>query len=121
MLINLSNHPYIYWGELQRREALERWGAVEDLPFPVIDPNFSRDELLPIVDDYFGKCKERYLKYGKATTFHVMGESVFCFHLINKLLAAEYRVVASAATRDVEYTTDGHKITIFNFIRFRAY
>ncbi len=121
MLINLSNHPYIYWGELQRREALERWGAVEDLPFPIIDPNLSREELLPIVDDYFDKCRERAIKYGDATTFHIMGESVFCFLLINKLLAAGYGVVASATTRDAEYMMDGHKITMFNFIRFREY
>ena len=121
MLINLSNHPYIYWGELQRREALEQWGEVEDIPFPAIDPNLSREELLPIVDDYLGKCMACAIRYGDGTAFHIMGESVFCFHLINKLLAAGYRVVASAATRDAEYMADGHKITMFNFVRFREY
>lgn len=121
MLINLSNHPFAYWGGEQRRSALAAWGDVEDMAFPTIDPAASREQLMPIVDECFSRCCAVATEYGAATAFHIMGESVFCYHIVARLLAAGYRVVASTTTRNTEYLPDGRKIATFDFVNFRDY
>lgn len=121
MLINFSNHPLAQWGQRQRREAMARWSGIEDMDFPVIDPTLSREELYPLVEEYFEQCRARAGMYGPDVAFHVMGESVFCYHLISHLLNAGYTVVASTTIRDVDYRSDGLKLSQFEFIRFREY
>ncbi|OUO18513.1 hypothetical protein B5F90_09940 [Alistipes sp. An31A] len=121
MLINFSNHPLEQWGPRQRQEAVTRWGAIEDMAFPAIDPTWSREELLPLVETCFEQCRDRAEQYGCEVAFHIMGESVFCFHLIGRLMKAGYTVVASTTVRDVAYRTDGLKLSQFEFIRFREY
>lgn len=121
MLINFSNHPLTQWGDRQRQEAEIRWGAIKDMPFPAIDPTWSREELFPIVEDSFEQCRQMGEQYGCDIAFHVMGESVFCYHLIGRLLNAGYTVVASTSVRNAACQTDGVKLSHFKFIRFREY
>jgi hypothetical protein len=121
MLINLSNHPLSQWGTTQRREAEQRWGEVADMPFPKVDPTLSREALLPLVERYVAQCLQLGSRYGADTAFHVMGESVFCYHLVGRLLQAGYAVVASTTVRNVSYEEKGCKQSLFEFVRFRAY
>lgn len=121
MLINVSNHPHEQWGEVQKQNAIKLWGAIKDIAFPSINPELSREELLPMVEDFFNQCQIEALKYGPDTVFHVAGEHVFCFHLVGHLLQSGYSVVASTTERIISYQADGAKISRFQFVRFRYY
>lgn len=52
MLLNFSNHPYERWSEKQRRMALEMFGSVEDLEFPLVDPEKDEEYIDKLADDY---------------------------------------------------------------------
>lgn len=121
MLINLSNHPVALWSKPQREMAVARWGDVGDMTFPDINPSLSREELLPTVETYYAACRAKAEACGDKVAFHVMGESVFCFHLVGRLLQAGYTVVASTSTRNAVCNADGMKISQFEFVNFREY
>jgi hypothetical protein len=52
MLLNLSNHPFAAWQPAQIEAALGEFGAVEDLPFPHIDPSWSSETVQNLARDY---------------------------------------------------------------------
>lgn len=120
MLINLSNHPSKYWGEKQMVAACKLWGSVVDIPFPQVDPEWEREIIIDQVDKWVDELCSKIQQYTEASAFHIMGESVFCFHLINRLKAKGYCVVASTANRVVEYSGED-KISHFEFVKFREY
>lgn len=121
MLINLSNHPSVYWSERQMSMARERWGQVIDLSFPALSPTLTTAEVLVIAEEYKGRCVDMLRNSAdEVSAVHLMGEIVFCFRLVQLLKDAGVMVVASAAERDVSYTNDV-KNSIFNFVTFREY
>lgn len=121
MLINLSNHPFVYWSEEQRVEARNRWGRVEDISFPQIDPMADTDTVQTIARDYCSRCVRLLHEAGETpSAVHLMGEMVFCFHLTTLLKAEGVEVVASTARRNVSYSASVKK-TIFDFVTFRNY
>lgn len=44
LLVNLSNHPYKDWSEDQKKAA-EKYGEVQDMAFPEIDPAMKIDKI----------------------------------------------------------------------------
>ncbi|MFH0988540.1 MAG: CRISPR-associated protein [bacterium] len=123
MLLNLSNHPLDKWSAEQREAAEQQFGAVEDMPFPQLDPGASLEAINAVVDDYLTKCTER-LKTAKtdaANAIHLMGEYTFSYQFLKKMEALGIPCVASTTERIVTNNPDGSKTTVFKFVQFRPY
>lgn len=120
MLINISNHPSSEWGKKQKSEALAMWGGVVDIDLPHIDPNLSCEEVIQKASSDVHHYMEIAAKYASSSAFHIMGESVYCYHTIRLIKEAGCTVVASATERVVEYKNNA-KLSHFSFVRFREY
>lgn len=114
-LLNLSNHPIATWTEKQLAEARRLYGDVEDLPFPLIPPDMTEEELEKLVEEYLQEIKQR-----APAAVHIMGEMTFTCRLVQKLKEAGITCLASTTERLVQ-EVDGKKITEFRFVRFRKY
>ncbi len=120
MLINLTNHPSSQWEEAQL-QAAEQFGVCVDMPFPVIDPNASFDEIDILAEEYFSKIEELAREKSSTPVVHLMGEMTFLFSLANKLKDSGIRTIASTSKRSSIDLGNGQKKIEFNFVRFRDY
>ncbi len=121
MLINISNHPLIEWSAEQIAAAREQWGDVCDVALPNINPHLDGVEVLHKAENDAQNYSSIIKQYDEMSAFHIMGESVYCFHVVNILKKMGYKVVASTTERhNVEYK-NGNKISHFEFVRFREY
>lgn len=119
MLINCTNHPYKIWNEPQRKGALE-YGEVIDIPFPVIEPEYTGAKIRDIVTEYADRIKA----YDPDAVL-VAGEYTFAFMLVDKLLKDNIKVVCSCSKRvTTEIKKDdgtNEKSSVFLFEGFREY
>lgn len=116
MLLNFSNHPSSTWSEFQMLTAIEEYGSVIDLHFPIVSPEATPNEIEQLAFTYFHKIKEF-----KPSAVHLMGEMTFCFALCNILHKNGIKAIASTTKRIVDYEKDGNKISRFLFVQFREY
>ena len=119
LLINLSNHPYAGWSQVQK-EAACSYGECVDIPFPAVAPCASSAEIEASVAEYEARIME-YADKSPVLTVHIMGEMTFCFSLVRRLKARGIRCIASCAKREVEEMDDERIKSVYNFIRFRDY
>lgn len=119
MLLNFSNHPYENWPEKQKKIAIEMFGSIKDLEFPLVDPEKDEEYIDKLSDEYLRIIKKLNDEYGKITV-HIMGEMTFCFALIKKLKFWDIPCVASTTRRNVSFVNN-QKISEFEFVRFRYY
>jgi len=116
MFINLSNHKSINWKDKQVVEAASISTPIHDIKFPKVPPE---------VDVIFiaNKTKElvTYIISLNPTVVHVMGEHTLTFNIVMELKKAGIRTIASTSKRISYINEDGHKISIFDFVRFRDY
>jgi len=123
MLINLSNHPSKKWGKKQQMTAEENYGVISDLPFPDIDPSWSKDKILKLSNEYFDRIAQMLdscANEPKPNAVHIQGEFTFVFNLVTVLKSSKIQCIASTSQRKVK-EADGKKIVEFNFIQFREY
>ena len=120
MLINISNHPFSYWEEKQRRAA-EIYGKCIDLPFPSIDPLGDEEYIESLAEDYLKQVLRYKLSNDEEIVVHLMGEMNFVFSLLEKLKMKGIKCMASTTKRLIQYYDDGVKETRFSFVRFRYY
>lgn len=118
LFLNLSNHPSAQWDEAQR-SAAEAYGALEDMAFPPIDPEWEIAEVEQLAETYAEKISEHAKQ--RVVTVHLMGELTFCFALVRKLQERGVRCVASCAKRETKDMDGGAKLAVFKFVRFREY
>ena len=117
MFINLTNHPSEKWSE-EQLEAAQQYGKVVDLAFPIIEPTFSKEDILSLVKE----CMETIMGIKEGETIvHVMGEMTFTHNLVNALKAVGITSLASTTERNTSITPDGRKISEFKFVQFREY
>lgn len=116
MFVNLTNHPSLAWSDGQRQAALQ-YGEILDLPFPVIDPAASTEEVKALAD----KTVDAIKQLDGSPVVHVMGEMTFTYAIVARLKALGITCVASTTERDTVVAPDGRKITTFKFVRFREY
>ncbi len=117
MFINLTNHPSDKWSE-EQLEAARRYGEIVDLSFPIIEPTYSKDDIMFLVRE----CTETIMGIKEGVTVvHVMGEMTFTYNLINALKDAGITCLASTTERNTIMTPDGKKISEFKFVQFREY
>lgn len=119
LLVNLSNHPYKDWSEDQKKAA-EKYGEVQDMAFPEIDPAMKIDKIkkeiaVAQIDEIKNMCKERRV------TVHIMGEMSYTFYVVSQLKAFGIRCICSTSERDTEDLGGGEKKVSFHFKRFRDY
>lgn len=116
MLLNLSNHPSARWGQEQLQVAKEQFGAVQDMPFPNIDPSWTTTKVAQLAKSYFKQILEH-----KTKAVHLMGEMTFTYILVSLLQTSGIQCVASTSERKVIEEEDGKKTVLFNFKQFREY
>ena len=117
MFINLTNHPSDKWSKEQMKAA-RNYGEVVDVQFPVIEPTFSKEDILNLVKE----CAEAIMGIKKGDTFvHRMGEMTFTYNLVNALKDVCITCLASTTERNTIITSDGKKISEFKFVQFREY
>ena len=119
LLVNLSNHPYKDWSEDQKKAA-EKYGEVQDMAFPEIDPAMKIDKIkkeiaVAQIDEIKNMCKERRV------TVHIMGEMSYTFYVVSQLKAFGICCICSTSERDTEDLGGGEKKVSFHFKRFRDY
>ena len=112
MLINLSNHPSSGWGEKQKRAAMDRFGAILDMPFPEVPPEASGAEIDALAWEYFTKIAAME---GSGNAVHLAGEFTFTYMLLKKLEQAGITAVCSTTRRNPEGKGE------FEFVAFREY
>jgi hypothetical protein len=121
MLINLSNHPSDQWGVHQKETAINEFGDIVDIDFPVIDPEWDIKQISELAYEFYSKIDKSIINNKKdSTVVHLMGEVTFCFRMANMLRKAGIRCVASTTRRNVQIE-DGVKKSIFVFVKFREY
>lgn len=118
LLLNLSNHPYADWDDVQKQAALS-YGECRDMPFPQIDPTIDTKQIIQMADEYVGKIEELSHQYN--LTVHVMGEMSFTYRVVTRLTALGIRCICSTSRRDTYINDKGDKVVSFNFRRFRDY
>lgn len=119
LLVNLSNHTYKDWSEDQKKAA-EKYGEVQDMAFPEIDPAMKIDKIkkeiaAAQIDEIKNMCKERRV------TVHIMGEMSYTFYVVSQLKAFGILCICSTSERDTEDLGGGEKKVTFHFKRFRDY
>ncbi len=117
MLINFSNHPSSRWSAEQIK-ATTRYGSVVDLPFPIVDPEATSDDIRCLADYYVKRIVE--IGAGQKITVHVMGEMTLCHAVVSMLLRLGIPCVASTSERIV-IEKDNKKTSTFCFVQFREY
>ncbi|MGH7453274.1 MAG: CRISPR-associated protein [bacterium] len=129
MLLNLSNHAANKWSAEQLHAAEQRFGAVHDVPFPVIDPKADLETITELAHDYVRKCHDILNDAAirnpqsaiEKSAIHVMGEMAFVYQFVKLATAAGLRCVASTTERLAVDHPDGSKTSEFRFVRFREY
>ena len=119
MLINLSNHPHETWPSDQYKKAIDKYGSIFDLQFPIIDPDAPLHEVAFVAENYYVKIRKIAAEH--VATVHLMGESTFCYQLLLLLKDTGIPCVASTTMRVVDTNGNGQKISLFVFHQFRPY
>lgn len=118
MFINLTNHPSSQWDERQTKAA-RQFGEIEDMAFPQVNPNDSREDIAAIAEETAKIIVEK--SHYCDVTVHVMGEMTFVYNLVSRLKSMGIRCVASTTERIVKDNDDGTKTSEFSFVGFREY
>ncbi|MFK7949468.1 MAG: CRISPR-associated protein [Saprospiraceae bacterium] len=122
MLLNLSNHPSTKWGEKQKNTATEKYGNIQDVPFPHVQPTATSDDIKKLAADYVKQIRNlAKVEKNKPFAVHIMGEMTLVFRIIKLLKRSKITCVASTTFRDTIDNPDGSKTFKFEFIQFREY
>lgn len=118
MLLNLSNHPSSKWSHQQKDAAIKQFGGVLDMPFPMIDPNATLEEVQSLAEETFEAINALHLT---GLSVHVMGEFTFCYAFLKLLEQQGIDAYASTTKREVRIDESGIKTSVFLFFKFRLY
>lgn len=120
MFINLSNHPSETWQENQLKAA-RHYGDIVDIPFPLIDPNSTTEQVYRLALSYCNQVEQfSGVSPKNKIVVHVVGEPVFTFIIVTLLINKGYKVVASTTQR-VSEQIGNEKRSVFKFVQFRDY
>lgn len=120
MLINITNHPSALWSKAQTQAALEQFGPIEDLPFPLVRAEMSDEEIGKLTRSYLSQILDC-----DHPTVLLQGEFIFTYRLI--VLLKEHRIPVVACQSNIEreeyQDENGNTVkqTVYRFGRFRAY
>ena len=119
IFINHTNHSSGKWSA-EQTVAAEKFGRIVDLPFPEVPPNFSTEEVKQLVLENL----QEILKL-KPTVVLCQGEFSYTVAMVEELKKIKIPVMAATSERIVSeiVEADGStkKVSVFRFVRFRAY
>lgn len=122
MLLNLSNHPSTKWGKKQTQTAIEKYGNIQDMPFPHVQPTATSEDIKKLAADYVKQIRTlAKAEENQPFAVHIMGEMTLVFRIIKLLKRSKITCVASTTFRDTIENPDGSKTFKFEFIQFRTY
>ena len=120
MMLNCTNHPFAQWSEAQKCAAAAAYGAVKDLPFPVVSPAWGTRQLAQTADALCAQMTamepDAVLCQGEmgltcAVAYRLWKKGIPVVHACSERIACE--------RRDGEGRTV--KTSVFAFCAFRAY
>ena len=120
-LLNLTNHPHDKWPAEQAAaaRALGDEVTIDDLPFPLVAPSATTEQVDALADELADDIAQRYPAH--ATVVHLSGEYTLTVALVARLQGLGFRVVASTTDRIVSVDAAGDRHIKFQFVQFRAY
>lgn len=126
MLINFTNHPSDKWTDDQKNCAIELYGELKDLPFPVVPTSAGAPEVIVMADGIIGNILRIKEESSAAEAFAVMaqGEFTLTYAVVSRLKSMGITVVSAVSERVVtEQVENGEvrKTVIFRFAGFREY
>ena len=96
MLVNVSNHPSNKLWPEEQLEAARPYGQIVDLPLPYLGPETTLEQTEAYADDYCAKICAM-----KPQAVVVVGETVFVFQLVTRLLNAGITTLCTRSRRRV--------------------
>lgn len=129
MFINLTNHNYVAWSELQKKEAEKQFGEFTGLEgFPMIGPYLSKEDVARTVREVLSDINDA-VRYNGLTPADVsivcQGEMTFTFEFVRVANSMGYKCFAATSERKTIETQlpDGNtsKTSVFEFCQFREY
>lgn len=119
IFINHTNHPSSRWGA-EQISAARAYGEVLDVPFPVVNPNATAEEVSRLVQ---GNLK-KFLEIEPIAVL-CQGEYNYTFAMVEQLKTHGVLVMAATTERVTaeEILADGstHHVSNFRFVQFREY
>ena len=114
ILINFTNHPSNRWERKQKTAAL-KYGTVEDIPFPAVNP--EGDEVY--IEMLAETCVEKILQFHPSAVL-CQGEFCLAYQVVRRLREKGITVLAACSKRIVKETGQKKEV-VFEFRRFRRY
>lgn len=112
--VNLTNHPSRSWDKKQR-DAAKKYGEIVDMPFPSVDPGWSKEAVLELSK----KTVSRVLReHPKAVL--CQGEFCLVYQIVRDLQEKGILVMAACSKRMVK-EEGNQKLVTFEFEQFREY
>ena len=96
MLVNVSNHPSGKAWPKNQTEAARQYGEVVDLPLPYLGPETTLEQTESYAESY---CEKICAMHPQAVL--VIGETVFVYQLVRRLLDAGQTVLSTRSRRRV--------------------
>lgn len=119
IFINHTNHNSSQWSAAQIAAA-EKFGKIIDLPFPEVPPNFNAAEVRKMVFENL----QAILKFSPVAVL-CQGEFNYTVAMVEELKKNKIPVMAATSERIVSEIAEADgstkKISVFQFVRFRAY
>jgi CRISPR-associated protein Csx16 len=120
---NISNHPSDHWSEEQLAAARAIAPELLDILFPAVPPEVDTVEVEALADRLIASLHSADLgvpwEFAKAAM--VQGEHCLTTAIVQRLQQCGIACYAATTQRVVETDAEGRKISVFRFVRFRAY
>ncbi len=112
--INLTNHSSKSWGRKQI-EAAKRYGEIVDMPFPNVNPGWSRETVAELSKKMVSRILEDHPR-----AVLCQGEFCLVYQIVRALQENGVPVVAACSKRMVKEDGNQKSVT-FEFEQFREY
>ena len=96
MLVNVSNHPSAKAWPKNQLKAAEKYGEIVDLPLPNLGPEDTLEQTEAVAEEYCAKICAM-----KPDAVVVVGEFVFVYQLVRRLLDAGITTLCTRSHRKV--------------------
>lgn len=119
IFINHTNHPSARWSS-EQISAARAYGDIVDVPFPVISPNATAEDVSELVQNNLKKLLEL-----EPVAVLCQGEYSYTFAMVESLKNLGVKVLAATTERVTaeEILADGstRHVSTFRFVQFREY
>jgi len=115
LLLNFTNHPSAEWGLEQTDAARALADLIEDISFPQVPPEWDAQQVKDLAVRYVDELAEK-----QPAAVLCQGEFTLVYHVVQGLKSLGVPVYAACSQRNT-ITQGDKKISVFNFVRFRAY